>query len=355
MIFLEIFTNPDGSIAWLNIAVIILAGIIGYLIGGSPGKKQINRLKDSMREKENQLRKAENDFKSYKTGHEASFKQHERSVADMNMRVKSLEGDIKALADEKNRLFHKIEEKEDAIKASNRQVSTLEEKIKLLILEEEKHLAEKEKLISEITGKWKTTGEELGRARSWEEKVHAAEEDARKARQALADHQRRSIDFDLRLKSASEYAAKVQPLENELKTMQQKFEDYKQEITSKNNISTEIEEKLRSSKATIDILNKELTELKNAVASKENINQELRDKLETATQSSGKIIALESEIKTLKETNAVLQQELAERSALLKQFRKDAEQVQSSGIVTTMITADAALLTEDEPGQGEES
>ena len=245
MIFLEIFTNADGSIAWLNIAVIILAGVIGYLIGSSPGKKQINRLKDSVREKENQLRKAENDFKSYKSGHEASFKQHERSVAEMNMRVRSLEGDIKSMADEKNRLMHKLQEKDDDIKNGSRQISNLEEKIKLLIVEEEKHLADKEKLISEITGKWKTTGDELTRARSWEEKVHAAEEDARKARQALADHQRRSIEFDLRLKSASEYAAKVQPLESELKAMQQKFEDYKTEFASKSDISAEVEEKLK--------------------------------------------------------------------------------------------------------------
>ena len=148
-------------------------------------------------------------------------------------------------------------------------------------------------------------GRRTGKSSFLGKKVHAAEEDARKARQALADHQRRSIDFDLRLKSASEYAAKVQPLENELKAMQQKFEDYKQEIASKNNISTEIEEKLKSSRATIDILTKELTELKNTVASKENVNQELRDKLETATQSSGKIIALEAEIKTLKKMTNV--------------------------------------------------
>ena len=65
MIFLELFTNADGSIAWLNIAVMAIAGILGYLIGSSPGKKQVNRLKDSIREKENQLRKAENDFKSH--------------------------------------------------------------------------------------------------------------------------------------------------------------------------------------------------------------------------------------------------------------------------------------------------
>jgi|GEM_PF-2326841 len=355
MILLELFTNADGSIAWLNIAVMVLVAIIGYLIGNSPGKKQINRLKDSIREKENQLRKAENDFKSYKSGHEATFKQHERAVSEMNSRVKSLEGDIKSLADEKNRLFHKIEGKDEEIKNSNRQISALEEKIKLIMVEEERHLAEKDKAISDITGKWKTTGDELGRARSWEEKVHAAEEDARKAKQALADHQRRSIEFDLRLKSASEYAAKVQPLESELKEMQQRFEDYKQEIASKDNLSSGMEEQVKASKATIEILNKELTELKNIVASKDSINNELRDKLEIAKQTSGKITALEAEIKTLKETNAVLQQELAERSALIKQLKKDTESVPSSGIVTTMIAADAALLAEEQPGQGEES
>ena len=273
----------------------------------------------------------------------------------MNSRVKSLEGDIKSLADEKNRLIHKLEGKDDEIKNVNRQVSALEEKIKLLLIEEEKHLADKDKAISDITGKWKTTGDELSRARAWEEKVHAAEEEARKAKQALADHQRRSIEFDLRLKSASEYAAKVQPLESELKAMQQQFEDYKQEVSSKDNASSGMEEQIKTSKATIEILNKELTELKNTVASKDNINNELREKLEISKQTSGKITALEAEIKTLKETNAVLQQELAERSALIKQFKKETESIPSSGIVTTMITADAALLTEDEPGQGEES
>jgi predicted RNase H-like nuclease (RuvC/YqgF family) len=137
--------------------------------------------------------------------------------------------------------------------------------------------------------------------------------------------------------------------------MQQKFEDFKQEIASKENISTAIDEQLRSSSATIEILNKEITELKNSVTAKENINQELRDKLEISGQTSGKIIALEAELKTFKETNAVLQQELAERSALIKQLKKDSEGVSSPGIVTTMISADAALLTETEPGQGEES
>jgi chromosome segregation ATPase len=217
MILLNILEHGDTTFAWDNLLILLLAAIAGYLLSRFSSKKADNRKwLRAIQESENKHKRIENEFKNFKSNISATEKHNDKAVVELNNRVKGLEGDIRALSEEKNKLFHGMEEKDLEIKRLSRLVNEGDERFKQI--QEAKLKAD-----TNWEGKLKASGEELSKAMVWQQKVRAAEEDAQRARAAINFAERKKLEAELRLKATTEYAGKVIPLENELKTLKEKY------------------------------------------------------------------------------------------------------------------------------------
>ena len=299
MLLLNIFQHSDGSFAWENVFIILLALIAGYLLQRFNAKKiSNNKYAASIAEWENKYKRLENEFKNYKSNISSADKQNEKSVLQLSGRVKSLEGDIRALSDEKNKSLQQLIVKEEEIKRYSKIVSDFEDNMKTM--REDKLRAE-----AEWSDKLKTAKEELSRASIWEQRVKSAEEDAQRARSAIGNAERKKLEAELRLKTATEYAGKVVPLENELKLLRGKFEGQEADLNAK---IIELGEKLKANEA-------ENASLKNELSEKSKLATEATEKLSSSADNLSQLKTVMAQLELQKETNKTLQQEFEMKHA----------------------------------------
>jgi len=247
MLLLDIFQHGDGTFAWDNLLFLLIAFIAGYLLHRFSAKKSDQRKYNSaIAESESKFKKLENEFKNYKSNINSSEKQSERSVVQLSGRVKSLEGDIRVLADEKNKLHQQFLSKEEEIKRYSRQISEMEDNLKSL--EETKYRNE-----TEASEKLKSIKEELTRAAAWEKRVRAAEEEAERARAAIGNAERKKLEAELRLKATAEFAGKVGPLEMEIKSLKDQLANLDSSTKEKSNASDEILSELKMVSAQLEL------------------------------------------------------------------------------------------------------
>jgi chromosome segregation ATPase len=210
MVLINILQNTDGTLAWDNLLILIFAVLAGYFIHRFGVKKIENKkyLK-TLAEWESRCKRAENEYKNYKSSIIGSEKHNEKLVGELHNRIKGLEGDIRALSDEKNKIYHQLTDKEQDNRKYSKQVSDLEERIKSM-------LEIKAKADSNWESKLQASNDERIRAMVWERRVRAAEEEAQKAKAAINQAERKKLEAELRLKTTTEYAGKIIPMEAEL-------------------------------------------------------------------------------------------------------------------------------------------
>jgi chromosome segregation ATPase len=275
MVLLNIFQNSDGGFAWDNIIILIAAFILGYLLQRFSRKQTENRFYSrSVQEWENKYKKLENEFKTFKSNLAGSDKQSEKTAIELNQRVKSLEGDIRALSDEKNKYYHQLLSKGEELKSYSKQVSDLEDSMKTL--QEIKSKSE-----AEWNNKFTASQDALHKAAAWEGRVRAAEEEAMKARATLNQAERRKLEAELRLKSTTEYAGKVVPLEKDLANAKEK----------------------------LHALESELQASKNEIQHKNELMQALQRNSHEEEPLNARIRSLEAQLELLKDNNTILQKE----------------------------------------------
>ena len=289
MLLLNIFQNSDGSFAWDIILLLLLAGIAGYLLHRYRAKKITdNKYAAGIADSVAKYKKLENEYKNYKSNISSAEKHNEKSVLQLSGRVKSLEGDIRVLSDEKNKLLQQFLLREEDIKRYSRQVADLEDNLKAL-------RENKSKEDAEWADKLKTAKEELVKAAAWEQRVRAAEEEAQRAKSAIGSAERKKLEAELRLKATTEYAGKVGPMENELNFLKEQFVVLEAELKIKTNLITELQAKAGASGEVLTALRTASAQLE---LQKEN-NKTLQQEFEMKHSSN---ISLIDEIQYLKTT-----------------------------------------------------
>ncbi|HMH33357.1 MAG TPA: hypothetical protein VK543_10025 [Puia sp.] len=273
MLLLNIFQQSDGRFAWDNTGILLLAVIAGYLLHRfTLNRGEARKYAAGITESEKKYKRLENEFKSYKSSTLASEKHGEKSITDMGSRVKALEGDIRALSEEKNKLHAQLLSKEADIKKYSRQVTHLDDNLKALKESETKADAAWNQRLQAIQA-------ELSRANAWEVRVRSAEDEAQKARSALGQAERKSLEMELRLKTTTTYAGKVAPLENELQLLKEK--------------NAALEEELKSFHAEILLIDQRPADLQKA----------------SPEDEMSRLRTLSAQLELQRDSNAILQQE----------------------------------------------
>jgi len=309
MILLNIFQHYDGTTAWDNILIILLAFVAGYLLRRALVKNKENqKYHEAIEDWETRHKALENEFKAYKTNITATEKNNHKSVTELSGRVKALEGDIRALSEEKNKYHHQLQAKEDDLKKYNSQVSDLEDRLKTL------H-DEKTKSETDWTQRLKTAREDLVRASAWESRVRAAEEEAQKARSVSSQAERRKLEAELRLKATAEYAGKVGPLENELSAIREKMRELESGMDNKTTLVQELEIKLSQAVADGKKGEDNLSGLQNDLVSRNQLVDELNQQLQAARDAVSKLRIAMAELELQKSNNAALLQEIEAKNS----------------------------------------
>jgi len=289
MLLLNIFQHSDGTFAWDIILLLLLALIAGYLLNRYATKKvSDNKYAAGIAASEAKYKKLENEYKNYKSNISSAEKQNEKSVVQLSGRVKALEGDIRVLSEEKNKLYQQLLLKEEDIKRYSRQLADLEDNLKSL---RESKLKEDE----EWSDKLKMAKEELVKAAAWEKRVRAAEEEAQRAKSAIGNAERKKLEAELRLKATTEYAGKVGPMENEMNFLKAQFVVMESELKTKANLITELQSKANSSEEVFSALKTASAQLE---LQKEN-NKTLQQEFDMKHASN---VSLVNEIQYLKTT-----------------------------------------------------
>src|SRR5215469_9320960 len=97
---LNILTHYDGTTAWENIVILILAFVAGWLLHQQAVKRRQNEQHKAMaKESEAKVKAAENELKSFKSQVSHSEKTQQKNLGEVAGRVRSLEGDIRALSE----------------------------------------------------------------------------------------------------------------------------------------------------------------------------------------------------------------------------------------------------------------
>jgi chromosome segregation ATPase len=307
MLLLNIFQHYDGTTAWDNIAILILALVGGYLLNRTLVKtKENSKFNAAVRQWENKHKLLENEFKAYRSNIASSEKISLKSATELSGRVKALEGDIRALSEEKNKFHQQLLSKQEDLKKNSTRIAELEDKLK--IQQEDKFRSE-----ADWNQKLKTAREELAKAAIWETKVRAAEEEMQKARFANSQAERKKLEAELRLKSTIEYAGKVGPLENELSTAKEKYAKLEEQATGKSSLLSQAEEKLGLAEIGLKKDLVEIQDLKNDLLAKSKMLEVQEQKMQSAEQAVSTQRITEAELELLKTKNAVLQQEVEAR------------------------------------------
>jgi chromosome segregation ATPase len=230
MTILNILQHSDGATAWDNILIVALAFIAGWLLHQFTFKKKTDeKHRQAIAELEAKCKKSESEYKNYRSNIAAADKHQEKAALEANARVKALEGDIRALAEEKNKVHHQLTEKDQEIRRLLRQVSEKDDLISTI--KETKARAEEE-----WTEKLRTSSQSLTRALAWEEKARHAEAEATRAKEAIGNAERKKLEAELRLKAVSDYAGKIGPLEKALADKDQLITRLQEQIRSVNDL-----------------------------------------------------------------------------------------------------------------------
>ena len=230
----------------------MLAVLAGFLLHRFGVKKMENKkYRKSLAEWESKCKRVENEYKNYKSSITGMERQNEKAVIELNSRLKGLEGDIRALSDEKNKFHYQLQEKEQEIRKYSTQTYDLEDRIKSL-----------QEIKAKAEANWETklrvSNEERLKAQSWETRVRAAEDEAQKSRAALGHAERKKLEAELRLKTTAEYAGKIVPMEAELTIAKAQLElvtqsntTLQQELESKNLIQISMAGEIESLKSNL--------------------------------------------------------------------------------------------------------
>jgi chromosome segregation ATPase len=285
MLLLNILMNSDGTFAWDNVLLLLLALIAGYLLHRYTAKKsEDNKYATRITESEAKYKKLDNEFKNYKSNISSSDKQNEKSVVQLGGRVKSLEGDIRVLSDEKNKLHHLLLSKEEDLKKYSRQISELEDNLK--VLHENKMKGD-----AESADKIKAAKEELARAAVWEKRVRSAEEEAERAKSAIGNAERKKLEAELRLKATAEYAGKVGPMEAELKSLQDQIALLESTLKTTSGSSDEVMSALKTTSAQLELERENNKTLQQEFQIKHAANISLGNEIEYLKTAMSKIAA----------------------------------------------------------------
>ena len=85
MVLLNILQNTDGTLAWDNLLILVLAVMAGYFLHRFGVKKIENkRYLKSLAEWESKCKRVENEYKNYKASITGSEKHHEKLVVDLH-------------------------------------------------------------------------------------------------------------------------------------------------------------------------------------------------------------------------------------------------------------------------------
>jgi chromosome segregation ATPase len=236
MEYLNIFQHPDGTTAWDTLLIIALSVLAGWLWHRFNSRRSMNKeSREALAEHERNYKRVENEYKNYRSNIHNTEKHNDKAVIELNSRVKALEGDIRALADEKKKVLHQFAEKEQEIRKYMLQVGEREDTIKVLReggARTEEDWAEK----------LRTANHSLAKATVWEDKVRAAEADGERARDALGQAERKRLEAELRLKAVSEYAGKIGPLENDLAARDRTILDLQDKLRTAEEITQRLNE-----------------------------------------------------------------------------------------------------------------
>lgn len=208
--------------------IIVLAFVAGWLLHKLALNKKIDeRHRQAMAELETKYKKVENEYKNYKSNIAATDKHHEKAVIESNARVKALEGDIRALAEEKNKVRNQLTDKDQEIRRLLQQLTEKDDVVSTI--KESRAKAEEE-----WAEKLRTANQSLTRALSWEDKAKQAESEATRAKDAIGHAERKKLEAELRLKAVSDYAGKIGPLQSELEAKDQVIARLQEQLRSVN-------------------------------------------------------------------------------------------------------------------------
>jgi chromosome segregation ATPase len=207
---LNIFLHSDGTTAWDNLLILALAFVAGWLLHPFIAKRSVDKKhREAIAEWESKYKRLEGEYKNHKANISGMERHNEKAVVELTSRAKALEGDIRALAEEKNRVLHQLTEKDQEIRRCLQQISERDDTI--LGLQESGARTEED-----WAEKLKAAAHSLTKALAWEEKAKNAEAEARRLRELMGHAERKKLEAELRLKTVAEYAGKIGPLENEL-------------------------------------------------------------------------------------------------------------------------------------------
>jgi hypothetical protein len=224
MRLLFIFQNTDGTLAWDYLSITLLALIAGWFLHRYNAKRKIDlHHKEAMAVSENRYKRLENEYKVYKGNILTADKHNEKALQELNARVKALEGDIRALAVEKNKEHHLLSEKDQEIRRLMDQLGVKDDAIKA---EKEEKLRSEDKWAEKL----RTTTQSLNQALHWEEKAKNAQIEAGRIKDAMAFAERKKLEAELRLKATLEYAGKIGPLEDELAAKDRMIKELQEQI-----------------------------------------------------------------------------------------------------------------------------
>jgi chromosome segregation ATPase len=311
----DMFTACDGKTAWGFFPFLLGAGLLGYLFRHFLGSNN-NKAKEyeaQLGDWQGKYTTLQNDFKGYKSSITASSKDNDKQVGDLTNRIKSLEADIRNLADEKNKLSMSLTEKQTDLGGYSRKISTLEETIASIN-------DEKNKISADWSAKLSAANESLSKASSWESRVKQAEEELARAKATVSDANKKQVEAEMRLKTTSEVAGKVGPLETEVKTWKEKYATLETQLSEHSSAATAYGTKLTEAENKYKTLVDENGKLKSAMGDKDKAVAEWEAKWRTANETAGKLGALESEIKSLKDNNAGFQSTLQEKDKSIAEW-----------------------------------
>jgi chromosome segregation ATPase len=335
MVLLNILQHSDGNFAWDNTLIVLLAIIAGYLLHAYTVKSNNEKkFKSALGEHDARYKRLENEFKTYKSNINAGEKHGEKELLELRARVKSLEGDIRALSSEKNKFHDQLDAKDKEIRNYSKLIGDSDDRLKAL--QEEKSRSE-----AELAAKLKSLKEDLIKASAWEHKVKAAEEDAQRARAAIGNAERKKLEAELRLKATADYAGKVGPLENELSSLKEKYAVLDEELHSKSNAAGEADQKFNE-------VTNENSNLRNTLALKDTMITGLKRQLESAEDKAAKLMLVSAEMELSKQNITTLNEELAARHAafismsaeieLLKQNLPSGQETKSANMIDENIS-----------------
>jgi len=299
MLLLNIFQHYDGSTAWDNIIILALAVLAGYLLQRfNANNRVVNKYGALVASWEKKYKTLDSEFKGYKASIASADKSIQKSAAESISRVKSLEGDIRALSEEKQKYVHQLHSKEQELKQYSLQVADLEDALKALReSQQQSALSWAEKL--------KSSKAALDKATAWEHKVRSAEQDMLQARAGLQQAERGRLEAELRLKATTAYAGKVGTLEKEIETLRAADGSRQQELEANKIRMTAMETELQERIAATDELQARL-HMCMAQLELQKANQAiLRDELEAKKSEQ---VSLKAELEYLKNNVASIRE-----------------------------------------------